>query len=228
MSLLMDILHMIRYAGKLRKGDPTHWERYIRNFEKDDKKKSLKKDPIIFSGSSSIVYWKSLTEDMAPLNVLNRGFGGSQIPDVTHYINRILVHYRPRAIVFYAGENDITGLFLSKKKSAEEVRNSFQQFCEKVFSLYTNLPVYFISIKPPKQRKRYWPEIQKANLLIEEYCSSNENLHYINIVKSMLEEDGSVKHELFKWDGIHLNKKGYGNWSEVVKPILISAFPINS
>ena len=44
----------------------------------------------------------------------------------------------------------------------------------------------------------------------------------------MLEEDGSVKHELFKWDGIHLNKKGYGNWSEVVKPILISAFPINS
>ncbi|MHA1947873.1 MAG: hypothetical protein ACW97W_17380, partial [Candidatus Hodarchaeales archaeon] len=67
MSLLMDILHMIRYAGKLRKGDPTHWERYIRNFEKDDKKKSLKKDPIIFSGSSSIVYWKSLTEDMAPL-----------------------------------------------------------------------------------------------------------------------------------------------------------------
>jgi hypothetical protein len=94
---------------KLKEGDPTLWERSIRIFEKEDRKKGVRKDPIIFTGSSSIAYWKSLTEDMAPLTVLNRGFGGSQISDVTHYIDRIIVPYRPKGIVFYAGENDITG-----------------------------------------------------------------------------------------------------------------------
>ena len=136
MSLLKDTLQIIFNIRKLREGDPTVWERSIRHFEKNDKKNGTKEDLIIFTGSSSIAYWKSLTDDMAPLTVLNRGFGGSQIPDVIHYIDRIIIPYRPKGIVFYAGENDITGLFISKKKSAEEVRNSFQKFCEKIFYVF--------------------------------------------------------------------------------------------
>ena len=226
MSLLKDTLQIIFNIRKLREGDPTVWERSIRHFEKNDKKNGTKEDLIIFTGSSSIAYWKSLTDDMAPLTVLNRGFGGSQIPDVIHYIDRIIIPYRPKGIVFYAGENDITGLFISKKKSAEEVRNSFQKFCEKIFSLYKTVPIYFISIKPPKRRKKYWTEINKANLLIEEYCSSIDNLNFINIVDSMLNDDGSVKHDIFKWDGIHLNAEGYKILIGIVKPVLMSAFRI--
>ena len=224
MSIIKDALHIILNIRKLKEGNPTLWEKSIQKFEIDDQKSGFGEVPIIFTGSSSIAYWTSLAEDMAPLNVINRGFGGSQIPDVTHYIDRIIVPYRPKGIVFYAGENDITGLFISRKKSAEEVRNSFQKFCEKVNLLYSTIPIYFISIKPPKRRKKYWPEMQKTNLLIEEYCSSIDHLNFINIVDSMLNDDGSVKHDIFKWDGVHLNAEGYKIFIGIVKPVLISAF----
>jgi lysophospholipase L1-like esterase len=213
---------------KLKKGDPTLWERSIRKFEKSDRKKIPRNNNIIlFTGSSSIVYWKNLEEDMNPLAVLNRGFGGSQIPDVTYYVDRIVVPYKPKAIVFYAGENDITGLLVSKKKTAEEVVTSFRQFCDKVSTAYKSIPIYFISIKPPKRRKKFWPEMEEANRLVENYCSLNENLQYINIVDPMLDSEGNVNPDLFKWDGIHLNNKGYKIWKAVIKPILLQDFPIH-
>ncbi|MHA2174462.1 MAG: GDSL-type esterase/lipase family protein [Candidatus Hodarchaeales archaeon] len=227
MSVIQDLLSVLLNFRKLKKGDPTLWERSIRKFEKSDRKNNPRNNIILFTGSSSIVYWKNLEEDMSPLAVLNRGFGGSQIPDVTHYVDRIVKPYEPKAIIFYAGENDITGLLVSKKKTAEEVATSFRQFCDTVFTAYKPIPIYFISIKPPKRRKKFWPEMEKANKLIENYCSLNESLLYINIVDPMLDSNGAVNHDLFKWDGIHLNKKGYEIWKALIKPILMQDFPIH-
>lgn len=180
---------------------------------------------IVFTGSSSIKNWKTLIEDMSPLKVVNRGFGGSRISDVTHYSDRIVLPYNPTAIIFYAGENDISGLVFSKKKTAEEVFQAFQYFCSKIHVVKPNLPIYFISIKPPKRRKKLWPEMQKANKLIEEYCASGRRLHYIDIVTPMMDSLGFPREDLFKWDGIHMNEKGYEIWTSVIKPILLETFP---
>jgi lysophospholipase L1-like esterase len=225
--MILDLLTVLFNFRKLKKGDPTLWERSIRNFEKSDRQNKPISNIILFTGSSSIVYWKNLEKDMSPLVVLNRGFGGSQIPDVAHYVDRIVVPYKPKGLVFYAGENDITGLLVSKKKTAEEVVTSFKQFCDKVSTAYKPIPIYFISIKPPKRRKKFWPEMEKANKLIENYCSLNKNLKYINVVDPMLDSDGAVKQDLFKWDGIHLNRKGYEIWKAVIQPILMRDFPIH-
>lgn len=223
--VIVAIVYVVRYIIRLSQEDPTIWERSIRKFEKQDRKNPPPQEPIVFTGSSSIVYWKTLEEDMAPLSVINRGFGGSRIPDVVYYADRIVLPYEPRCIVFYAGENDITGLVFSKKKPADDVRNSFQIFCEKIHASQPDIPIYFISIKPPKRRKKFWPEMQKANKLIQEFCNSDERLHYIDITQAVLDQDGILRTDIFKWDGIHLNKKGYVIWSSVVKPILLEAFP---
>ena len=74
---------------------------------------------------------------------------------------------------------------------------------------------------------KFWSEMEKANNLIEEYCSSNKDIHYINIVDPMIDSNGLVKQDLFKWDGIHLNEKGYEIWKAVIQPILLQNFPIN-
>src|SRR5207253_1447860 len=63
---------------------------------------------VLFVGSSSIVKWKeTLASDMAPMPVIDRGFGGSHIEYVNRWFDEIVAPHRPRAIVFYAGENDI-------------------------------------------------------------------------------------------------------------------------
>jgi lysophospholipase L1-like esterase len=219
------LMALDRFTAKLVSADPTMWEGVIRRFEKQDRHSHPPECVIVFTGSSSIRFWKSLKEDMAPLPVVNRGFGGSQIHQVAHYVDRIVLPYNPRAVVFYAGENDMAGLFFSRKRTPVEIRDAYQEFCQKVHAALPQVPIYYISTKPPKRRLRLWPAMQVANGLVREYCASDARLHYIDIVPAMLDAEGKPRRDLFKWDGIHLNEKGYAIWKSVVRPILAEAFP---
>ena len=79
----------------------------ILRFAQQDRESPPPHCALLFVGSSSIRLWSSLAEDMAPLPVINRGFGGSTISQSNLYLDRIVAPYHPRAIVFYAGENDL-------------------------------------------------------------------------------------------------------------------------
>ena len=224
---LMVVFGLVALAGflaKLRSADPTIWEGAIRRFEREDRRSPPPAGVIIFTGSSSIRFWKSLKEDMAPLSVVNRGFGGSQIHQVTHFADRIVLPYQPKAVVFYAGENDMAGVFFSRKKSPAEVRDAYVEFCEKIHAALPDVPIYFIAIKPPKRRLRLWPAMQEANQIVREYCASDKRLGYIDIVSAMLDAEGKPRRDVFKWDAIHLNEKGYAIWTSIVRPILVEAF----
>jgi hypothetical protein len=62
---------------------------------------------ILFIGSSIFVEWKDLRMQMAPLPVINRAFGGAQTWEVLHYMDRIVLPYKPKIIVYYCGSNDV-------------------------------------------------------------------------------------------------------------------------
>ncbi len=215
------LIYVLRLRARLNSGDPTIWERDIRKYEKQDVESPPSEGAILFIGSSSIRYWKTLSTDMAPLSVLNRGFGGSQISEVNHYVDRIVFPYKPQSIVFYAGENDLSGLFYTKKKTPEGVQDDFRTFSQNVHEQFPRVPIFFISIKPPKRRKSLWPEMQKTNSLVEDFCNSDELLHYIDIVPSMLDMNGNPRSDLFKWDGIHMNELGYEIWTSIIRDILL-------
>ena len=83
------------------------WAADIEAFEAADAERFPAPGPIVFTGSSSIRLWSSLEEDMAPLYVLNRGFGGAHMAHVLHFADRIITPYTPRALVLYVGDNDI-------------------------------------------------------------------------------------------------------------------------
>jgi len=212
---------VLRFVIKIHRKDPTVWAGEMRRFDKFARRDGVPSDVIVFTGSSSIRYWSTLAADMSPLPVLNRGFGGSQIDDVTYYAERAVLRYKPRAIVFYAGENDMVGVLWSTKKTPEQVRDAFRVFCEKIFAQQPSTPIYFISIKPPKRRIAEWPPMQVANQLIRDYCASDQRLHYIDIVPPMLNAQGSPRGELYGWDGIHMNAQGYAIWTSVIRSVLM-------
>jgi lysophospholipase L1-like esterase len=212
---------ILRFVIKIHRHDPTVWAGEMRRFDKLDRRDGAPSNVIVFTGSSSIRFWSTLPADMSPLPVLNRGFGGSQIDDVTYYAERVALRYRPKAIVFYAGENDMAGVLWSRKKTPQEVRDAFRRFCEKIFAAAPNTPIYFISIKPPKRRIAQWPHMQVANRLIRDYCASDRRLHYIDIVPAMSDALGSPRLDLYVWDGLHMNAQGYAIWTSLVKAALI-------
>lgn len=80
-----DPFEMIVGSIKSARGDPQAWEASIRRFEAQDRRQAPPPDMIVFTGSSSFTLWSTLAQDMAPLPVLNRGFGGARMQDVVHH-----------------------------------------------------------------------------------------------------------------------------------------------
>src|SRR5687767_11221929 len=81
----------------------NRWDKEIAAFEAQDKTNPPPKGAILFIGSSSIRLWKTLAEDFPEHEVINRGFGGSQIADSVYFVDRMVVPYQPKKIVMYAG-----------------------------------------------------------------------------------------------------------------------------
>jgi len=170
---------------------------------------------VLFVGSSSILKWtESLASDMAPLPVINRGFGGSHIEYVNRWFDEIVARYRPRAIVFYAGEND-----LDAGKSVDRVVADFDTFMARKSQALGETAVYFISLKPSKLRFAQFPLQTQVNDAIRARAAKRSDLHYLDVVAPML-ENGKPK-ELFGDDGLHMNREGYLIWTRVVKTALL-------
>lgn|SRR5579864_934762 len=170
---------------------------------------------VLFVGSSSIVKWKdTLAADMAPMPVINRGFGGSHIEYVNRWFDQIVAPYRPRAIVFYAGENDIDA-----GKPVERVVADFDDFMRRKTEALGKTPVYFISLKPSKLRFAEFPRQSQVNDAIRSRAAKRSDLHYIDVVTPML-ENGTPK-DIFAADGLHMNAAGYQIWTRVVRAALL-------
>ena len=195
--------------------DSSRWEKYIARFEVTDKKKMPKPGGVLFIGSSSIRMWKTLKQDFSGFSVINRGFGGSQIADSTHFAERILHPYKPRQIVLYAGDNDVNA-----GKSPETVLADFQQFVKTVHAKLPEARISFIAIKPSLSRWKLSEKMVKANALVSSDCAKSKRLDYIDIWQPMLGDDGKPMPNLFLRDGLHLNAKGYALWTSLVKPLL--------
>lgn len=197
------------------------WESSIRKFEQSDRSNPPKQGVIVFTGSSSIKFWKTLPEDMKPLDVINRGFGGSQIAHVNYFANRIIVPYRPRAVVLYAGENDLSWPW---SKSPETVLGDFEEFVEIIHAQLPETWIYYISMKPTRLRQSSWPKLQRTNRMIEEFAKTQERVQYVDVSSAMLDAQGNPRRDLLRWDGLHMNAKGYAIWTSIIKPLLSKRF----
>jgi len=186
----------------------ARWEKDIVALEKKQAEKPPANGGIVFAGSSTIRLW-----DLASAfpKATNSGFGGSEIRDVTHFADRMILKHEPRAIVFYAGDNDI-----KSGRSPLQVKQDFEAFVQAVHKRLPKTKVYFISVKPSVARWSLFETQTQANRLVKDYCERDDRLGYIDIVPAMLGTDGKPTPELFVKDGLHLSPKGYAIWNEVV------------
>jgi lysophospholipase L1-like esterase len=201
-------------APEARGSEENRWESKIRQFEAQDRREMPPEGGILFVGSSSIVGWK-LDESFPGLPVINRGFGGSHLADCVHFIDRIVLPYRPMIIVLYAGDNDVAA-----GKSPERVLRDYREFVKRVHDALPETRIVFIAIKPSIRRWNLVEKMREANRRIRAVTEKDDRLAYVDIDRPMIGDDGKPRPELFKPDGLHLNAEGYKLWSARVLPHL--------
>jgi lysophospholipase L1-like esterase len=197
--------------------DPNRFAQEIRAFEEWDSKNAVPAEPVLFVGSSTIRLWRT-HECFPDLPVINRGFGGAHICDVVHYADRVVLPYKPKVIVFYAGDNDI-----ADGKSAQRVLEDCRRFTEIVHQKLPTTRIVFLAIKPSEQRRSFWPEMSEANGLIRDFSRQDKRLLFADLTVPLLGADGKPQSELFLADKLHLSTIGYSVWTRALTPILQQA-----
>jgi lysophospholipase L1-like esterase len=197
------------------------FEDEIESFEASDKIDPPAKGGIVFVGSSSIRLWPNLATDFPGVNVVQRGFGGSELWQVVNYAPRIVLPYSPARIVLYAGDND-----LAAGRSPEQILNDYQNFVALVHRALPTTRIAFVSIKPSGARWALVDKIRRANRLVREYSSSDPTLTYIDVFAPMLRDDGLPRRELFAADSLHLNPIGYALWRNLLESFVYGKPPV--
>jgi lysophospholipase L1-like esterase len=191
------------------------WEKEISVYEQKDRTAPPPKQGIEFTGASTIRMWKTLEQDFPGHSVFNRGFGGSQIADATHFADRIIIPYEPKMIFLRSGGNDIHA-----GKSVEQVFTDFKDFVTTVRTKLPDTQIVFISLSPAPARWNERDANKQLNDLVRDYCKEVRGLRYVETYDMTLTPDGKAREELFVADKLHFNAEGYKLLAERVRPFL--------
>ncbi len=202
-------------------GDPDHWSGEIAEFTRQDISKQPPKGALLFVGGSDLRQWENLSQDMAPLKVINRGFGGARISHITHYASRIIKPYAPQAIVVMAGDEDLADV---RGYRPEDLQRDLDIFLAAVRAHGIKAPVIFVSVRPSPMGEARWLASKRANVLIQELADAHRGVYFIDVASSMFEPDQSLRSSLFRWDGLSLTPEGYAQLRAILYPALMGAF----
>jgi lysophospholipase L1-like esterase len=205
-------------GGQPADPDPNRFAAEIKVFAEWDSRNAVPAHPVLFVGSSSIRLWRT-HESFPDLPVVNRGFGGSQVSDVIHFADRVVLAYNPSIIVFYAGDNDVAA-----GKSAQHIFEDCRRFIGLVHVRQPATRIVFLGIKPSRARWSLWPEAQKANDRLADFCKSDNRLLFADLGTPLLGPDGRPVADLFLKDQLHLNERGYAAWNKALAPVLRQIF----
>lgn len=190
----------------------ARWQAPLAAFVNADKEHQPESDGVLFVGSSTIRMWTNLAQDFRQVPVIiNRGFGGSTLADCSMFARELVVRYKPKQVLVYAGDND-----LAEGQSPLQVLESFVRFEKTVRAELPNARIDFISIKPSPSRENLIEKIRTTNRLIAGYVQTLQNSTYIDIYTPMLDEEGKPRVDLFRADKLHLNESGYRLWQSII------------
>lgn len=172
---------------------------------------------VVFTGSSSITFWGSLAADMAPLRVVNRGFGGSMIRHAARFADRILAGASPRAVVISSGSNDLALFF-----SVATIERDFRRFVAAVHAIDPAIVVYFVSINRAPRRFLHWRRMAALEERVRAIAAVEPRVRFLDASGPIHDERGRPLASLFQLDGLHLRREGYEGWASILRPRLLA------
>ncbi|MCL2119361.1 MAG: GDSL-type esterase/lipase family protein [Planctomycetaceae bacterium] len=192
------------------------FEKDIVDYEKKTLDHPLPENCSMFVGSSTWRWWgDQLEKDFAEFHAVNRGFGGSTVPDVLHVMHRIITPHKPARVVFFCGGNDIAG-----GARAEKTFENLKTFLLRLWDASPDTEVFFVSNTRAPVREQFHEETIKYNNLVRDLADQMTRLHYIDTFTTLAGDDGKAQEKYFLQDRLHLNRDGQERWIPVITQAL--------
>jgi len=200
----------------------THEVRFadqIAAFLDADKKAPPPQQAILFIGSSIFRQWTNVEEQMAPLPVFNRAFGGSRTWEVLHYMDQIVLPYHPRIIVYYTGSNDVNA-----GEPAAAITGRIKEFIARVHTALPGTRVYFVAINKSPDKRARWDVVEAANAEMKAMAATTPYVKFIDMNPAIFDSKGEPRMDLYREDGLHFYPPAYVEFTKIVKPVLTAAW----
>jgi hypothetical protein len=189
------------------------WEADIQVIDSLNDVEYSDENTLLVTGSSSVRLWDSIHTDLAPYQVIQRGYGGAKLSDYNLYADRIIKPHQFKAIVIFVA-NDIHGG--DDDRTPREMFQLYQTLVERIRSRNQDTPVFWIETTPTPSRWDVNPRARKANKLIREWSGESEDLHFISTFDAYMTPELLPDSSFFREDMLHLNQKGYKQWAEII------------
>lgn len=206
---------ILSFSFRIHAQDPRRFQKEIDTIDLKYHKKLNSHDLIIFTGSSSIRRWQNIQEYFPGKNIINTGFGGSQMSDLLYYSDSVIIKYKPVRVFIYEGDNDIAA-----GKKAEDVIWAAMELFGKIIKKIPDIQIVIISVKPSVLRWNLKDEYLKLNIQYKCLSLSNKNIKFVDVWTPLLNKEGSPKKEIFISDSLHINKLGYDIWAGEIKKFI--------
>lgn len=206
-------------AAKVEQNKAPRFADAIKAFLKEDQTNPPPKQAILFIGSSIFRRWEKLTEQMAPLPVFNRAFGGSRTEEILYYMDKVVLPYNPKIIVYYCGSNDINADI-----KPEQIVANFKEFAKRVHAQLPQTKIFYVSINRAPQKMDRWADVDAANALIKEFCAKDKLLGFIDVNPALFDKQGKPRMELYLPDKLHFLEPAYAEFTAIIKPVIENAW----
>ena len=218
-SLMAAAESILPVLGEFRFSEEQKQNRYFKDiaqWAEQDRNQAVDEDTVLCIGSSSFKGWHHIKTDLAPLNIIHRGFGGSTMGDVLVWENFFL-RYRSNTVLIYEGDNDM----VNPKCSPEDLIGYYKKFCDAILKTNPKTHIYIVSIKPSIARLNLWTKMKKANELLARFAETHPNITYIDVSSKMLDKEGNPREELLAKDKLHMSRQGYVLWTEIIRDVIM-------
>jgi lysophospholipase L1-like esterase len=172
---------------------------------------------ILMVGSSIFGRWTNCTNDLAPLPVVNRAFGGSVVGDQLFFFDQIIPTSRAAVVVWYCGSNDV----YSKQPSKDIVKNT-GKWIVRTRAALPRVHILLVSVMraPQKRAAGLLAKVNEVNKGLIELAATMPDVTYVDVNPVLETLTGEPVIECYVQDKLHLTQEGYRRMASVLRPLI--------
>jgi len=136
-------------------------------------------------------------------------------------MDRLITPHDPAMVVLYIGSNDLLDFGGNKPKSVAEMQRLYDLLLTGLHDRLPDAAIVVLATFPSPLNARRAAQIEAVNEYVRETAETRPWLDLVDGNAALQTASGDPDRSLFRFDRVHLNKRGYARWAQILRPKLL-------